>query len=103
MVRRIQEGPVRHIAEGLELFGNVGAVVLEHGIKQPADVFQHHGFRSDFIHEADCFWKKVAVIFFTELFARDRKWRAGNTTGKQVDSLIGAAGKFADVFLEHLP
>jgi hypothetical protein len=57
------------------LLRNVLPVVDEDGIQYPANIFDHHRLRADFVNDSDHRGEQVPIVAVTELFAGDRKRR----------------------------
>src|SRR5690348_5431357 len=79
-IRRVQELPsglVTHLGQ----FGSyILPVILEDGLQDPSDIFNHHGAWPDFIYKANHRREQVALILPAELLPSDRKGRTWQAT-----------------------
>ena len=48
---------------------------------EAADILQHDGFGAAFVHQAEGFGEKVALVVGAELFSCFREGRTGNAAG----------------------
>ena len=103
VVGRMQQTPLRHIAEFAQLHFDAFPVFSKHRAEQTPHVFQHHCTGSRFTCQPDGLREEVAVIVSPELFAGHRKRRTRHTTGQQINTAMAYGVKGFHVAFNHVP
>ena len=75
-IRCVHELPSGLIAELLQLSRHMVAVIFENGSQDAADILDHDGLGANQVYQPNHGWKKIPLVFDSELFSGDGKWRA---------------------------
>mmetsp|Transcript_23292 Transcript_23292/g.40285 ORF Transcript_23292/g.40285 Transcript_23292/m.40285 type:complete len:288 (+) Transcript_23292:763-1626(+) len=105
IIGRIQQPPIRPVAQRIQLRLEPFAIVMKHSTQKAAHVLDHHGAGAGGVNDVDGIVEQVPLVLFAQLLARDGKGRAGQPTGQEVHAAIVGRTLLKDpqVFFEHVP